>query len=106
MKEVTAEQAAFMRELAELEEKYGLYVAGCGCCDSPCLSGEPSHDGEIGELRVALGMLAPLDFKIAEEEIRRLSQESEAAHVSAEPVETPRPPRTFELEDVGPSRIG
>lgn len=27
----------FLKELAELSQKYDIYIAGCGCCGSPYL---------------------------------------------------------------------
>jgi len=29
--------AAFLKELSELSEKYGITIGGCGCCSSPFL---------------------------------------------------------------------
>jgi hypothetical protein len=37
----------FIRELEALTRKYGLVVAGCGCCDSPRLD----SDSNIADLR-------------------------------------------------------
>lgn len=39
-----AKKLAFVRELMALEAKYGVYVDGCGCCDSPFLSVRPQDD--------------------------------------------------------------
>lgn len=27
----------FLKELAELSQKYDIYIGGCGCCESPFL---------------------------------------------------------------------
>lgn len=39
----------FLEELSELTTKYGIIIAGCGCCGSPYLtniSGETSIEGK------------------------------------------------------------
>lgn len=34
---------AFLEELAELTNKHGIEIEGCGCCNSPWLTGENGH---------------------------------------------------------------
>lgn len=40
----------FVKELTELSKKYGVYISGCGCCDSPYLTNEKQWCTE-GELQ-------------------------------------------------------
>lgn len=40
----------FLKKLTDLSKKYEVYIAGCGCCGSPYLTGEP-HQADGGNLR-------------------------------------------------------
>ena len=39
----------FLKELSELSKKHGVYIAGCGCCNSPYLTEVELEDSD-GEL--------------------------------------------------------
>lgn len=34
----------FLAELSELSKKHGLYIEGCGCCDSPFMVDESREE--------------------------------------------------------------
>lgn len=40
----------FVAELEALEKKYGLYIWGCGCCDSPRLMDSQTNETVAGSL--------------------------------------------------------
>lgn len=50
----------FLKELESLEEKYGLYISGYGCCGSPVIKNEEGNtiadelEFEDGEYTVSL----------------------------------------------------
>lgn len=35
-----SEKEAFLKELSKISKKYQIYIEGCGCCNSPFLTGE------------------------------------------------------------------
>lgn len=44
---------AFLRELAELSQKHGLYIGGCGDCGSPWITGEAGVETYLEHLTYA-----------------------------------------------------